>query len=184
MPTGSVWSVKLVEAGPGPKDRFLPNSYSRRSPVHSTTQGNTKVVIALTITCHQHPKGKFTAQKQERTARPPPEPRQKRGTHVAGVPRTSGGKGLAERPFSGRDGQTPREEFKGRGWAQPPSHLPSPALGCVRSRLPLPFKLPNGDKDHAPTFHSARTLGGVGLHTAGLAAGRTPGPTQPCSSGV
>lgn len=26
VPTGSVWSMKLVEAGPGPKDRFLPDT--------------------------------------------------------------------------------------------------------------------------------------------------------------
>lgn len=61
VPTGSVWSVKLVEARPGPRDPFQPNSYSGRSPVHSTTQGNNKAVIALTITCDQDPKGKFTA---------------------------------------------------------------------------------------------------------------------------
>ena len=60
VPTGSVWSVKLVEAGPGPRP-FVPHSYSGRSSVHSTTQGNNKAVIVLTITCHQDPKGKFTA---------------------------------------------------------------------------------------------------------------------------
>lgn len=142
VPTGSVWSVKLVEAGPGPRP-FSAQQLLRQviSPLNNPREQQSRDRSDDNMS----PGSKGQIHRLAEIGRNRAAAGQSPGrntdplmgdTRAGGA---SGGEAPAEWPFSGRGGQVPREEFKGRGWAQPPSHPPDPALGWVRSCLLLPF---------------------------------------------